>query len=96
MIRLLYYVGPGGSSPFETWFSGLDTAAAAKVTVAISRIEQGNLGHTKSVGEGVLEYRIDSGLWADYRQRRTKPGVTEGTSGIDAELQGFGTAPGRR
>jgi putative addiction module killer protein len=31
----------------------------AKVTRAIVRLEQGNFSNVKSVGEGVLEYRID-------------------------------------
>lgn len=42
-------------------FSGLDAAAAAKVSVALARVEQGNLSNVKGVGEGVLEYRIDWG-----------------------------------
>jgi putative addiction module killer protein len=36
-------------------------AAAAKVTVAIARLEQGNLSNAKGVGEGVLEWRINFG-----------------------------------
>ena len=39
----------------------LDASAAAKVSVALTRVEQGNLSNAKSVGEGVLEYRIDWG-----------------------------------
>ncbi len=35
--------------------------ARAKVTRAIARLEQGNFSNVKSVGEGVLEYRIDFG-----------------------------------
>jgi len=35
--------------------------ARAKVTVAIARLEQGNLSNVKGVGEGVLEYRINFG-----------------------------------
>jgi len=35
--------------------------AAAKVAVALARLEQGNLSNVKTVGEGVLEYRIDWG-----------------------------------
>jgi putative component of toxin-antitoxin plasmid stabilization module len=31
------------------------------MTVAIARMEQGNLSRTKSVGEGVVEYKIDFG-----------------------------------
>jgi len=65
MIDVLFYVASDGDSPFEDWFISLDIAAGAKVTAAISRIEQGNLSNVKSVGEGVLEYRIDWG--AGYR-----------------------------
>lgn len=61
MIELRYYLGSDGESPFEDWFSGLDAAAAAKVSVALARVEQGNLSNVKGVGEGVLEYRLDWG-----------------------------------
>ena len=59
---LRYYLTAGGESPFESWFSDLDAAAAAKVTVALVRLGQGNTSNAKGVGEGVLEYRIDWGL----------------------------------
>ena len=50
-----------GRSPFAEWFDDLDAGAAAKVTVALGRIEMGNLSNVKGVGGGVLEYRIDWG-----------------------------------
>ncbi len=50
-----------GSSPFAAWFSGLDPHAAAKVTAALYRLEQGNFSNVKSVGKGVSEYKIDFG-----------------------------------
>src|ERR1700733_9075333 len=59
MVR--YYLTAGGESPFESWFSELDAAARAKVSVAVVRLGQGNPSNAKSVGEGVLEYRIDWG-----------------------------------
>jgi putative addiction module killer protein len=40
---------------------GLDAIAAAKVTIALTRIERGNLSNAKGVGKGVLEYKIDFG-----------------------------------
>ena len=61
MIELRYYLARDGESPFEQWFSGLDTAAAAKVSVSLARLEQGNFSRVETVGEGVLEYRIDWG-----------------------------------
>jgi putative addiction module killer protein len=61
MLELRYYLASDGESPFQEWFSGLHAAAAAKVAVALARLEQGNLSNVKTVGEGVLEYRIDWG-----------------------------------
>ena len=61
MLELRYYVASDGGSPFEEWFTGLNVQAAAKVAVTLARLEQGNLSNVKSVGEGVLEYRIDWG-----------------------------------
>jgi putative addiction module killer protein len=61
VLELRYYLTRGGHSPFEIWFASLDPVARAKVTVAIARLEQGNLSNVKGVGEGVLEYRISFG-----------------------------------
>jgi len=52
------YVDARGRGPFAEWFEDLDASAAAKVTVALARIEMGNLSNVKAVGSGVLEYRI--------------------------------------
>jgi putative addiction module killer protein len=61
MFELRYYCPFDDESPFEKWFSSLDALAAAKVTVALARIELGNLSDAKSVGDGVVEYRIHWG-----------------------------------
>jgi putative addiction module killer protein len=61
MLDVREYQDPEGNSPFAAWFAGLDAAAAARITVAIARIEQGNLSKGKGVGEGVLEDRLDFG-----------------------------------
>jgi putative addiction module killer protein len=55
------YVDSRGRSPFARWFQNLDTHAAAKVTIALARLELGNLSSIKGVGGGVLECRIDWG-----------------------------------
>lgn len=52
---------PAAIVPSRRGFSALDSMAAAKVAVALARLEQGNLGNVKSVGAGVLEYWIDWG-----------------------------------
>ena len=38
MVTVLEFLDREGSSPFATWFGGLDAAAAAKVTTAVRRI----------------------------------------------------------
>ena len=61
MIALRGYVDEDGSKRFASWLEGLDASAAAKVTIALARMEQGNLSNTKGVGAGVHEYKIDYG-----------------------------------
>ncbi|MEE4208911.1 MAG: type II toxin-antitoxin system RelE/ParE family toxin, partial [Parvularcula sp.] len=39
----------------------LDTRAALKIRTALARIETGNMGDVKPVGQGVSERRIDYG-----------------------------------
>ena len=61
MPEIRYYVALSGLQPFAAWFADMEPVARAKVTRAIVRLEQGNFSNVKSVGEGVLEYRIDFG-----------------------------------
>ena len=61
MITLRYYLTESGESPFEGWFVSLDASAQAKVTVALARLEQGNISSLNGVGEGVMECRINFG-----------------------------------
>ena len=61
MKRVVQYERRDGSCPFAEWFDGLEARAALKVRTAMARIETGNLGDVKPVGEGVSERRIDYG-----------------------------------
>ncbi len=64
-MQLLEYLDADGDSPYRAWFESLNAQAAAKVTVtvtvALTRIELGNLSNVKGVGAGVQEFRIDFG-----------------------------------
>lgn len=60
-MDVLEYETNEGRRPFAEWFDGLDAIAAAKVTVALSRLGLGNISNTKSVGGGVTELKIDFG-----------------------------------
>ena len=59
------YLDPDGESPFDDWFDDwfddLNAQAAAKITTAVTRIEQGHRSNVEPVGGGVSEYKIDFG-----------------------------------
>lgn len=65
------YIKEDGSSPYQEWFDSLDAQAAAKVTVAKSRLELGNTSNVKWF-EGIGEYKIDWG--PGYRIYLTQEG----------------------
>ena len=60
-VRLLAYEDERGKAPFETWFRRLEPIAAAKVAVALTRLERGGSANVKSLGAGVHELKIDRG-----------------------------------
>jgi hypothetical protein len=41
MFELRGYIDETGKKRFARWFEGLDTVAAARVTIALTRIERG-------------------------------------------------------
>ncbi|MGF2039407.1 MAG: type II toxin-antitoxin system RelE/ParE family toxin [Nostoc sp. CmiVER01] len=56
------YLSVNGINPFSEWFDSLrDIRAKAKIRARLDRVEAGNLGDCKSVGDGVFELRIDYG-----------------------------------
>ncbi len=63
------------SAVFSQWFEGLrDKAAQFRIAVRIRRLELGNLGDVKPVGEGISELRIAYG--PGYRVYLTQRGDT--------------------
>jgi putative addiction module killer protein len=59
-INVDEYIREDGSSPYKTWFDGLDVQAAAKVITATLRLELGNTSSVKWF-DGIGEYVIDWG-----------------------------------
>lgn len=56
------YITLEGKTPFEDWLNALrDSQARAKIKIRLDRVEEGNFGDCKSVGEGVFEWRINYG-----------------------------------
>lgn len=61
------YLSVNGINPFSEWFDFLrDVRAKAKIRARLDRVEAGNLGDCKSVGNGVFELRIDYVLATAY------------------------------
>ncbi len=51
-----------GKTPFEEWLDNLrDMRAIDKIEKRLKRVQAGNLGDYRSVGEGVFEFRINYG-----------------------------------
>ena len=61
MLELREYIDRLGRSPFGRWFGKLDDDTQARITMALDRLERGNVSAIKGVGAGVLELRLDFG-----------------------------------
>lgn len=67
------YIDKDGRSPYREWLAKLrDNRARIKVIRQVDRMELGNFGDAKPVGEGVSETRIDYG--PGYRIYHAKVG----------------------
>jgi putative addiction module killer protein len=64
--RVIVYATPKGQEPFSEWLDGLrDRITQKRVLARLTRLEQGNYGDCKPVGDGVSELRMFFG--AGYR-----------------------------
>ena len=72
-IQLEEYILENGASPYQVWFNELDAQAAAKVTVAKTRLELGNTSNIEWF-RGIGEYKIDWG--PGYRIYLARDGET--------------------
>ena len=62
MIEIVRYQQEDGEEPYTEWFRRLrDAVAKASIGKRLRRVEAGNLGDCKPVGDGVSELRIDTG-----------------------------------
>ncbi|KKD39289.1 type II toxin-antitoxin system RelE/ParE family toxin [Limnoraphis robusta] len=56
------YIKVDGKIPFSEWIDSLqDRKARLKIKLRLDRVEEGNLGDYRSVGEGVFELRLNYG-----------------------------------
>jgi putative addiction module killer protein len=70
--QVLELLTSDGDSPYANWFATLDAVAAAKITVAKLRMQQGNLSNVEWF-RGIGEYKIDWG--AGYRIYLARDGL---------------------
>jgi hypothetical protein len=49
-VEVREYLDPAGRSPFAHWFAGLNAVAAAKISVALTRLEAGNFSNVEGRG----------------------------------------------
>ena len=69
-IELRIYETPEGERPFQDWLESIDPQARKRVNIALLRLEDGNTGSLKSVGDGVHEIRLTFGAgWRVYLGR---------------------------
>jgi putative addiction module killer protein len=60
--ELIIYETEQGEALFSDWLDSLrDRSARARIRKRLDRVELGNFGDYKAVGEGVYELRIDYG-----------------------------------
>jgi putative component of toxin-antitoxin plasmid stabilization module len=52
-IEIHEFLDASGRSPFARWFEDLNAVAAARVTIAVTRLSQGNFSNVEGVGAGV-------------------------------------------
>lgn len=57
--EVVIYADQDGNEPFTDWLNGLrDAKARSRIRMRLRRIEQGNYGDFKHVGDGVFELRL--------------------------------------
>jgi len=82
------YVTRGGKDVFQGWLNGLaDRRARVLIEKTIAKVRLGNLGHHKSVGEGLQEIVLDYG--PGYR-------IYFGEHGATLVVLLFGSTKGRQ
>ncbi len=60
--EIQYYRSPNGKEPFTEWLESIrDKSTQNRIDKRLERLEDGNFGDFKSVGDGVFELRLPFG-----------------------------------
>jgi putative addiction module killer protein len=60
-LAIRFFVAFDGRVPVQGWLDSLDREAQAKISVALTRLANGNRSHVKGLGSGVAELKVDFG-----------------------------------
>jgi putative addiction module killer protein len=74
LLKISFLKISNGKVPFLDWLEGLDQEIQLRVRNRIVRIEMGNFGDSKSIGQGVYELRfqINSGYRVYFGKEGSK------------------------
>ena len=59
--KIKIFQDSNGNEPFTKWIKTVSTTIRARVFTKLDRVETGNLGDCKFIGEGVSEFRLHFG-----------------------------------
>ncbi|MDD5286830.1 MAG: type II toxin-antitoxin system RelE/ParE family toxin [Desulfuromonadaceae bacterium] len=62
VFQIEYYQKENGDIPFRDWLHSIrDSQAVERIRARLTRVRAGNFGNIKSLGDGVIELKIDYG-----------------------------------
>ena len=61
LVEIIIYQTENGKEPFYDWLDTLEENIEERIQSRINRLKLGNLGDYKSLGNGILELRLDFG-----------------------------------
>jgi putative addiction module killer protein len=59
--KIKIFQDSNGNEPFTKWIKTVSTPTRARVFAKLDRVETGNLGDCRFIGEGVSEFRLHFG-----------------------------------
>lgn len=63
--KIILYKNHKGEEPFSLWIESLDRSVRTRIKARLNRLECGNLGEWRRIGQGLFEIRVHFG--AGYR-----------------------------
>jgi putative addiction module killer protein len=62
LMEIRFYADENGNEPFTQWQTGLrDVVGRKRILARLRRVEDGNYGDVKNLGDNIYELRLDFG-----------------------------------